>query len=348
MKGFYKDSALRYKLKRIDEEHIDAFLESINIPDKTKKIPKIEKVERVISFYQKNLKRKNNGYYLFPEEAKANLKIFYQFIQNYGFSTSSSIYVFQVEGIENFFNFLKEHTEFGFNAYSFYNLAQIEFDPKQAKVSIKSKVVDVSLPQKVFVYVAKKESGSEDIEGSRKLEKKEISIINKGDNFIEIRGEFDAIKNMILSLKSFEQDEEFQILRLIKISKTEKEKKNPYTRFEVSETKIDVEKFRKKLGAKYRKIKAPVEGSKTEEATLKFEEDGIESFEEEENKHLKEVIKDASKGVDKGELILNVDGYNFKFTVTASGGINFKGNPPEKVLSYVIQELKQFLRSQNV
>jgi len=81
---------------------------------------------------------------------------------------------------------------------------------------------------------------------------------------------------------------------------------------------------------------------------LKYEEDGIESFEEEENKHLKEVIKDASKGVDKGELILNVDGYNFKFTVTASGGINFKGNPPEKVLSYVIQELKQFLRSQSV
>jgi len=224
MKGFYKDSALKYKLKRIDEEHIDNFLESINMPDKNKKIPKIEKVERVISFYQKNLKRKNNGYYLFPEEAKANLKIFFRFIQDYGFSTSSSIYVFQVERIENFFNFLKEHTEFGFNAYSFYNLAQIEFDPKQEKVSIKGKVVDVSLPQRVFVYVAKKESGSEDIEGNRKLEKKEISIINKGDNFIEIRGEFDAIKNMILSLKAFEQDKEFQILRLIKISKTEKEK----------------------------------------------------------------------------------------------------------------------------
>ncbi|ACO03719.1 MAG TPA: hypothetical protein DEP48_03030 [Persephonella sp.] len=347
MKGFYRSSALKYKLKRIDEEHIDTFLENINVSDITKKRTKAEKIDRVISFYQKNLERKD-GYYLFPEVAEENLKTFYQFIQSYGFSTSSSIYVFQVERIENLFNFLKEHTEFNFNAYSFYNLAQIKFDSNQGEININGKVVNVFLPQRVFVYVAKKESGSEDIEGNKRIEKKEISIINKGDNFIEIRGEFDAIKNMILSLKSFEEEEGFQILRLIKISKTEKEKKNPYTRFEVSETKIDVEKFRKKLGAKYRKIKAPVEGSKTEEATLKFEESGIDSFEEEENKHLKEVIKDASKGVDKGELILNIDDYNFKFTVTASGGINFKGNPPEKVLSYVIQELKQFLRSQNV
>ncbi|RUM59767.1 MAG: hypothetical protein DSY59_03975 [Persephonella sp.] len=342
MKGFYQKNALKYKLRRIEEKHIDLFLEKINFQNQKGKVKKGDKIDKLISFYEKNLKRKN-GYYLFPEEAEENLKSFYHFLQHYGFSTNSSVYVFQVENIKNFFEFLKNKTEFAFKSYTFQNLGQLEFDTNEKELKLGEKKLKILLPKKVFIYLGKKESNFEDIEGNRKIEKKEITIINKGDNFIEIRGEFDAIKNIVLALKSFEEEKGFQILRLIKIAKTEKDKRNPYTRFEVSETKIDVEKFRRKLGAKYRKIKAPVEGSKTEEAEFKFEKDGIENFEEEKNKHLKEVIKDASRGVDKGELILKVGDFNFKFTITASGGINFRENPPEEVLSYVIQELKEFL-----
>nr|MDZ8061243.1 hypothetical protein [Nostoc sp. EkiNYC01] len=339
---------LRRRLDRVSPEHLRDFSKQQGID-----VSKLNTKQKLLDELMSHIN-------IMKDDIKFN-QVFNHFLRDFVLSAGVSEYILQVENtdaVSKWINSWKDNTFWGqkhkFEVHISRNLGQknIKFyTDKQGNIfpeleiegegqenhSYESEII--YLPSNIIFLVA---SSLEEVSQLNGLEEvnyhrtSEFEVIFRKDlNLVEIRGEYQAIKDFVVTAV-IDNDNPLSMASSLFIGE-EQDTRNSLIRG--LRARVGIDSLRKAINGSFLSITSIVNGSKA--SRVKIDLDELQNSQEETEPTLRELINKVQPTLDKGRISFQYKSKKYSFMITKTGGLRFYEYVPEEVVTYILYTINK-------
>ena len=348
-KSGFLEHLLRRRLNRVPPQHLRNFLENQSIDVDILKTKK-ELLDQLIK--HESIMQNNDNFN----------KAFNEFIRDFVLSAGVSEYIIQVRNTDDVLKWInnwKDNTFWGqkhkFQIHTARDLTQefIKFDKdEQGNIStdyIKKKTLSqehesnksniISLPSNTIFLVASSLDTVYELNGLEQIKyhrSSEFEIIFRNSlNLIEIRGDYKVIKDFVVTAV-IDNNNPLSMAASVFVGEEEDLRNSLIS---ISRRRIGIDALRNALNGTFLSITSIVNGSKA--SRIKIDLDELQSWDEETDPLLRDLIKQVQPTLDKGRISFKYKNKKYSFMITKTGGLRFYEYVPEEVVTYLLYLINQ-------